>query len=292
MTFSPSLPESTSKASWKGRPPGIPSSVPPPALPLTFLGTSLLGLIACGTAWILAAKAAVGDPTADSVVASVHLGMLATLSMGVMGALHQFIPVVTQRGLRSTRLAWSTFATWVLAAWLIPIGIASEKELIVEVGGFFAGIAVVLFVVNVSKALLAKGKGPPVAGMRLAVLGFVITACFGVLYVSDRKESWFVLSGHVVLAHALIGLFGWLGLTYISVSEKLWPMFMLAKVPGKKRISWVAIVAVPIGVLSMSIALLIQVVPFFLFGIVLTEIGLIGHVSSLSTWTFEKVTPL
>ncbi|MHB1510871.1 MAG: hypothetical protein ACYCST_16470 [Acidimicrobiales bacterium] len=34
-----------------------------------------------------------------------------------------------------------------------------------------------------------------------AVTLLVVTACYGVVYVIDRRENWFDLSGHVVLAH-------------------------------------------------------------------------------------------
>ena len=64
-------------------------------------------------------------------------------------------------------------------------------------------------------------------GLRFALAGFVVTACFGVVYVADRSGEWFNLSGHILLAHAVVGLFAWLGLTYVSVAEKLWPMFFL-----------------------------------------------------------------
>lgn len=86
--------------------------VPPPAAPLSFLAAAAFRLVACGVALIWARGVAMADPTADPVVAAAHFGMVATLSMGVLGALHQFTPVVTQRPLRSTRLAWATFMTW------------------------------------------------------------------------------------------------------------------------------------------------------------------------------------
>src|ERR1019366_6113161 len=77
-----------------------------------------------------------------------------------------------------------------------------------------------------------------------------------VVYVADRSGNWFDLTGHVVLAHAVIGLFGWLGLAYVSVAEKLWPMFFLAHIPGRHRAGQVAVRAVPAGVVLLSPGLL------------------------------------
>ena len=175
-------------------------------------------------------------PAADPVVAAAHLGVLATLSMGVLGALHQFTPLVTHRPLRSVFLARVTFLAWLGASWLLPLGVAIRQEDLVEAGGGLAAVAVSLLVANLWASLSVRGKGTPVTGLRLAVAGLVVTACYGVVYVADRRGNWFVLAGHVVLAHAVVGLFGWLGLTYLSLAGTLWPMFFFANVPSRNRL--------------------------------------------------------
>jgi hypothetical protein len=260
----------------------VPGGVPPPSVPLAFLAASSLGLVACGIALLWARTAGVTDPTADSVVAAAHLGMLATLSMGVLGALHQFTPVVTGQSLRSVRLARVTFLAWLGGAWLLPLGIATEHEGVVEAGGGLAALAVTLVVVNVWTPLTAHGKGAPVTGLRFALGGFVVTACFGVLYVTDRRGNWFDLSGHIVLAHAVVGLFAWLGLTYVSVAEKLWPIFFLSHVPDKRRAGWVAVWAVPSGVALLSPGLLVGLGPLAWAGAAVLAAGLGAHLVSLA----------
>jgi hypothetical protein len=275
----PVLPEAA--GAWQGRPAGLPGAVPPPSVPLSFLAAASLGLVACGGSWIWAAGAAASDPTSDPAVAAAHLGMLATLSMGVLGALHQFTPVVTQRPLRSVRLARATFLTWLAASWLLPFGIATEHESVVEAGGGLAALSIALLVANLFKALAVRGKGTPVVGLRFALAGFVVTACFGTLYVADRSGNWFNLSGHVVLAHAVVGLFAWLGLTYVSVAEKLWPMFFLAHVPGKRRSGQVAVWAVPAGVALLSPGLLVGIPALGALGAAVLAVGLGAHLSSL-----------
>ena len=267
---------------WPGRPPGVPAVVPPPGVPLSFLAAAALGLTACGAALIWARGAATTDPTADPVVAAAHFGVLATLSTGVLGALHQFTPVVTHRPLRSVALAWATFTTWLGAAWLLPSGIAVQQEPVVEAGGALAAVAVTLLVVNLSAPLAARGKGHTVTGLRLALAGFAATACFGVTYVADRRGNWFDLSGHVVLAHAVIGLFAWLGLTYVAVAEKLWPMFFLAHVPGRHLAGQLAVWLIPAGVTLLSPGLLASVAWLAWAGAVILAAGLAAHLASLS----------
>jgi hypothetical protein len=284
MTASPQVPvpPRPGPGGWPGRPPGVPAVVPPPSVPLSFLAAAAAGLVACGAALIWARGAAVTDPTADPVVAAAHFGMLATLSMGVAGALHQFTPVVTQRPLRSVALARATFVTWLGAAWLLPSGIAAQQEGVVEAGGGLAAIAVTLLVVNLSAALAAQGRGHTVTGLRFALAGFVATACFGVTYVADRRGNWFDLSGHAVLAHAVIGLFAWLGLTYVAVAEKLWPMFFLAHVPGRHRAGRLAVWLIPAGVTLLSPGLLLRLGPLAWAGAAVLAAGLAAHLTSLA----------
>lgn len=118
-------------------------------------------------------------------------------------------------------------------------------------------------------------------GLRLGVGGFVVTACYGVVYVIDRRGNWFDLNGHVVLAHACVGLFAWLGLTYVSVAEKLWPMFLLAHVPGRRRSGWVAVWAISGGILLLSPGLLFGVAWLAWLGAVVVVAGLGAHLFSL-----------
>ncbi|HEX9033150.1 MAG TPA: hypothetical protein VF834_15030, partial [Streptosporangiaceae bacterium] len=278
----PDTPVRPAGGSWPGRPAGMPGDVPPPSLPLSFLAAAAAGLVACGALLIWARAAAVTDPTAGRVVAAAHLGMLATLSMGVLGALHQFTPVVTQRPLRSVLLGRATFVTWLAAAWLLPFGFATGLEAMVEAGGGLAAVAITLLVVNLWRPLSARGKGAPVTGLRFAVAGFVTTASFGVVYVADRRGAWFNLVGHVVLAHALIGLFAWLGLTYVSVAEKLWPMFFLAHVPGRHLAAWVAVWTVPAGVALLSPGLLLSLPWLAVAGAAILAAGLGAHLISLA----------
>ncbi|MGH3302300.1 MAG: hypothetical protein ACRDOK_11575 [Streptosporangiaceae bacterium] len=278
----PPVPPRAGSGAWPGRPPGVPAVVPPPAVPLSFLAAAAFGLVACGIALIWARGAAMSDPTADPVLVPAHLGVLATLSMGVMGALHQFTPVVTQRPLRSVWLARATFVTWLGAAWLIPFGVAVQREWLVEAGGGLAGTAVTLLVVNLSAPLSARGKGHVVTGLRFAVAGFAVTACFGVTYVADRSGNWFDLSGHAVLAHVVVGLFAWLGLTYVAVAEKLWPMFFLAHVPGRHRAGRLAVWLIPAGVALLSPGLPAGLAWLAWAGAVILAAGLAAHLVSLA----------
>ncbi|MGH3192957.1 MAG: hypothetical protein ACRDOL_38025, partial [Streptosporangiaceae bacterium] len=256
--------------------------VPPASVPLSFLAAAPAGLCGCGAVLAWASRPGVADPTADPVVAAVHLGVLATLSMGVLGALHQFTPVVTHRPLRSACLARVTFLAWLAASWLLPFGVAAGQEDVVEAGGGLAAVAVALLAVNLWAPLSARGKGTVLAGLRLAVAGLVVTVCYGAVYVADRRGGWFGLSGHVVLAHAVVGLFGWLGLAYVSLAGTLWPMFFLANVPGRNRLARLAVLGIAAGVVLLSPGLLLGGPSLGWAGAVVLCGGLAAHLAMLA----------
>ena len=97
---------------------GGPPSVPPPSVPLSFLAAAGVGSVAFGLGAALAADTAVIAPTSPGVIGAVHLGVLAFLTTAVLGAMHQFTPVVSQRPLRSVAVARVT----------LEIGRASCRE--------------------------------------------------------------------------------------------------------------------------------------------------------------------
>ncbi|MGH9107756.1 MAG: hypothetical protein ACRDZX_18375 [Acidimicrobiales bacterium] len=256
--------------------------VPPPWLPLTFLAAAGLGAVACGAALVWAAPTVVAHPMADKVIGAAQFATLAVLSMGVLGALHQFAPVAGQRPLRSLHLARLTFAAWLVAAWLIPLGLAIRDEPVIAAGGAAVTVAVVAAVVNLGEPLRARGKGAPVVGLRLALLGLVLTAASGATFIADRSGTWFVLAGHTVLAHALVGVFFWLGLVYISVAEKLQPMFMLAHLPGRHRSGAVAVWTTAAGVTVLSAGLWGRWPAVGWVGSGILAIGLSAHLVSMA----------
>ena len=281
MTTETGRPRDSAAGSWGSRPPGVPAAVPPPSVPLAFLAAASAGLVACGGTWIWARNVAAVNPSADSVVAAVHFGVLATLSMGLLGATHQFTPVITGRPLRSLLLARATFVTWLLASWMLPFGIATRQLGVTAVSGALAGIAIVALAVNLTAPLSARGKGAPVIALRFAVAGAVMTTFLGVAFVGDRQGNWFALSGHADLAMGVIGMFGWLGITYVGVAEKLWPMFMLAHLPAGRRAGSVAVWTIPIGAVALAGGLGWSILGLAWAGAGVLAVGLGAHLVSL-----------
>jgi hypothetical protein len=83
------------------------------------------------------------------------------------------------------------------------------------------------------------------------------------------------------LAHAHLGLLGWLGLTYVAVAEKLWPMFLLAHRPKARAGNW-AVRLLATGTALLVPGLLYGVEPLAIAGGIVAVAGLGAHLVSLA----------
>lgn len=264
-----------------GRAPTGPPSAPPPSVPLTFLFLAALGLVIFGIALALGADKAVVAPTHPGAVGAAHSGLLVFLSTAVLGALHQFAPVVGARPLRSVPVARVTAVVFfggavVLAGAFAHVGSAW----LVPWGGAAAFTGVVLAAWNLSGPLSSRQGGTPLVGLRLSVTFLVVTAAFGIVYAFNREAGWFPLFPERVMAHAHLGLLGWLGLTYVAVAEKLWPMFLLAHRPGA-RSGARAVSYLAAGSALLAPGLLFEIQPLAVAGGTLAVAGLLAHLVSL-----------
>ncbi|RIK09933.1 MAG: hypothetical protein DCC49_04925 [Acidobacteria bacterium] len=266
---------------------GMTATVPPASIPLAFLLMAGFGLIAFGVATAAVAKRIVSGPTALPVVGAVHFGMLAFLSTAVVGALHQFVPVITASELRSVRVARVTLVMWIAGVWLLPAGLMPNITPMIVLGGAIVVVAACLSAWNFSGPLLKASESDSVTGLRSAVAYLVVTVSFGIVYAIDLHHGWFGLLPHRVLAHASLGLLGWIGLSYVAVAEKLWPMFLLSH-KEKRGVGRLAVRIVPAGVLLLALGLLFAIRWLGLLGGAVTLGGLAFHVGSFVGWVQHR----
>lgn len=271
--------------------PGATSSVPPASVPLGFLAAAGVGMCAFGLAVWFGADRLVTAPTHRGALSAVHVGMLAFLTTAVLGAVHQFAPVVARRPLRSVVAARVTLVGMVATAWLLPSGFAHGPESLVAAGAVIGLATVMLAAWNLSGPLAARDGGLPLTGLRLSVGFLVITVVFGVVYAFDRQTDWFPLLPNRVLAHAHLGLLGWLGLTYVSVAEKLWPMFLLAHRPRARAGAW-AVGLLAVGVPVLAAGLLFAAPAVAWPGGFVVAVGLGCHLASLAGAVRHRRRPL
>lgn len=178
--------------------------------------------------------------TAPDSLALVHLIAIGWLSLLIIGALFQFVPVLIAKPLYSNRLPLPTLIA-------LTFGLAALVLGFLQLGGHivpplpYLPAAAVLLGSGFGLALwnlgltLWRARPLPLAA-RFVAVGLVCggaTVTLGIIFalvlggaVTDLRLATLTASG--IPLHAIAGLAGWLTLTAIGVSYRLLAMFMLA----------------------------------------------------------------
>jgi hypothetical protein len=177
---------------------------------------------------------------APSTLAVVHLLTIGWLTILILGALHQFVPMITAHAAASDLAA-------LLPLIGIGVGLAGMEMGFTALSGALPANAVVglpvggvlvLLSVTVAAATLA----PPLWQTRpialparfvLAGLGFLLATCglgltFAAVLACPTVFPWGQFLSAGLRAHVVGGLVGWFTLTALGVSYRLLGMFMLA----------------------------------------------------------------
>ncbi len=248
---------------------------PSVGLPLTFMLTGVLALVA-GVTWILSQPSTL---TAyhynQDVIAVTHLFVLGWISSIVMGAMYQLVPVALETRLHSERLARWHFVFHVSGflgmVWMFHVW---DMKQVGHFGSLFA-LGVALFVYNITRTLRRAPKWNVTASAISAALVWISLAVVAGLLIAAAKctyESAATLpvttptgalvsglkwvAGEVARfdalssmhAHAHLGIVGCFLMMLIGVSYKIIPMFTLSEVQSQRRASW------SIGLLNVGLA--------------------------------------
>jgi len=191
------------------------------------------GLIVAGVSWPAQA------PAAPGTLIVVHLLAIGWLLLLMLGALFQFVPVMTSRPLMSQRASLLTLVAvevglvGMICGFLAVGGGALGRIHCLPAGGtlVLAGVLVAGWNLGVplwrARPLSLPGR-MVLAGLGFLLLTVTLGLCFALaLAVPSLAPPLAPLLGGLA-DHALAGLGGWLTLTAMGVSYKLLPMFMLA----------------------------------------------------------------
>lgn len=174
------------------------------------------------------------------VLALTHLLTLGWITMTIMGASFQLVPVALETSLYSERMARWQF-------WPMLAGIAAM------VGHFWIGehsgmalgaslvlVGVVLFLINMARTLWQLRHWDIVARHVAAALAYLAaTALLGNLMALDKTFN--LLGGQVlrtIHAHAHLAGIGWVSMMIFGASYKLVPMFTLDDLDDLRLAHW------------------------------------------------------
>jgi hypothetical protein len=236
----------------------VPGRAPSATLPLRYLITAAVTfmLAALAVPWLSAELA--GHYYHPHILALTHTVTLGWITLTIMGASYQLIPIVLQRPIWSERLARWQFV-------LLVVGIIGM------VGHFFigqwSGLIWSAGLVGLGTAAHVLNAGLSVRGLRhwtftarlvaLGLAGFALTAIFGLVLGFDHFMN--LMPGELfsnLHAHFHLALLGWVLPMVIGVSARVYPMFLLAREPdgwpGHLQL-WGVALGVPITVVGIML---------------------------------------
>jgi hypothetical protein len=212
-----------------------PASGLSPLVPLAYLICAAVAFLvaALGVAWLGPELA--GHYYHPRLLALTHTVTLGWVTLAIMGASYQLIPIVLERPIWSERLA-----RWQLAILTVAVtGMVAHFYL-----GTWPGLAAAAGLLAVGIALHLGNVGMSLRGFtrwtftaRLVVLaygGLALTTLFGLALAGNRVRPF--LPGDLfptLHAHVQLALLGWVAPMILAVTARVYPMFFLAPAPRR-----------------------------------------------------------
>jgi hypothetical protein len=215
------------------------------------------------------------------IIALTHTLTLGWITLTIMGATYQLLPVVLERAVWSERLAW-----WQLGVLVVGIvGLVAHFWIGQRSGMAWAaglvGVGVIAYLLNVGVSLRDLDRVSFTAGCMVAGFGgLALTTAFGVGLAVDRVQPFLPSSFFGTLhAHYHLAVLGWVAPMIVGVAARVYPMFLLAREPA----GWA--VRLPAGGLALGApaliaGLLLDASMLVAAGALAVSAALIGH----ATW--------
>ncbi len=185
---------------------------------------------ALGVIWI-APELAHGMYLAPRVAAVTHLFTLGWLTLTILGALGQLLPMALGAPIRSLWLARA--ALWILAPGVavFAAGVATAATPLLVAGVVCVALGVLLAVTHVGTTLV-RSRARDVTWTAIALGTAFLASTLGLgLVLAHNLHSGFVAAARVriLAAHLHVALVGWALIIVVGVSRRLLPMFLVAQ---------------------------------------------------------------
>lgn len=205
-----------------------------PMLPLAYLVTAAVAFVLAALALPWLAPELAGHYYQPRILALTHVVTLGWITLTIMGASYQIVPIVLGCPVWSERLArWQLALTAVGTSGVVGhLFIGEWSGLLWSAGLVAAGVGAHL----VNAALSVRGLASWTFTARLVALaqaGLGLTTVFGALLAVNKVVG--ILPGPFfgnLHAHVHLALLGWVLPMVIGVAARVYPMFLLAREPA------------------------------------------------------------
>lgn len=216
------------------------SQAPPISVPLRFFLTAPLFGVLAAIVQIYSGPDTVAQVT-PTTLAITHLLTLGYISMVMIGAMSQMLPVVVgspmPQPLLISSIAHALLTVGVLA---LAFGLLFGHGEVMLIAMLLLGIGLSAFIGAAAYSLIqTQAKNPTISGMRVAIAGLAITVVLGLGAAAEHvwnlglslPDTW----THV---HLTWGFTGWVGILVISVAYEVVPMFQMTPQYPRRMLRW------------------------------------------------------
>jgi hypothetical protein len=223
---------------------------PPLEIPLAFFLSAPLAAASAGALLIWNGSTVLVTGWIPLTLSLTHLCTLGFLSMVMMGALYQMIPVVAGSPVPWVRLAHAVHVLLVVGVIGLCWGVGEVESAAVFYAISAVTFALLLFLGPVTLALArAPSRNETVLGMGFALACFFVAASVGIwmahgyggMRFPGPRDLW-------IQVHLCVALLGWVGGLISAVSWQVLPMFYLSAEPPR-ALKWTVQGLIAAGVL-------------------------------------------
>jgi hypothetical protein len=213
---------------------GAKSRLLPPSIPFRYFAGAVFFHVAfwLGVIWVAPEipNFVIGPGRALAVM---HLLTLGVFAATAFGAAFQLLPVATKVPLRAE---WPARLTaWLLfpGVALLAFGIAETERIPAELGALLAAAGVMIAGVMLAENLArARGMIGVIAHAWAAMGSLLALAALGFLLVIDQHHELLPNRNGIGVAHAILAVYGFMGMLALGFSYVLVPMFGLSPAPS------------------------------------------------------------
>ena len=214
------------------------NALPPIELPFRFFLTAPLFVIACALLILVSGETLFLSRWQPSILALTHGFTLGFITMVMMGALLQLLPVIGGVGIAKPRqITLICHTALVLGTLCLIINFIWPSTTLTVVTLLLLVLGLGVYITSVALVLLKKlSQGGSILGFRFAIIALLIVALLGVFMLNLLLPTAIELSSlssnfagkSITNTHAILGLVGWGSLMIMSVSFQVIPMFHVA----------------------------------------------------------------
>ena len=214
---------------------------PPISVPFRFFLSAPLFLLAAALLLLLVGPQAVASRWTPAMLALTHLFTLGFLTMNMLGALMQMLPVIADFPVsRPVLISWLVHVPLTAGTAMLTAGLFFSQSGLLDIAIILLGFAFAVFLGSTAYGFSARVRNDTTRAIHLAGIALALTAVIGIALAATLTGYVRISIRQFLPLHVVWGLPGWIGLLVIGVAYQVVPMFQLTSAYPRRLVRWLA----------------------------------------------------